>query len=278
MEQEQAWAYAEQADGLLCKETKIPSVHFKLTDSEPDIFTSKVGGIPYLPHDAQIPLDSRGRQMKLLAQFDCTLLHTLPDYPHEGMLQFWLTVQYPWEEWHITYHRQTDRTVTAEEVLAKTAPFIEGETGEFPVIDGGYGIEPEIRTESMSPCDERYGKLMCKYLYDLSEGSLIREWQDIDDLFDPRRGESSGHKLGGYQYDPQSWLNFRYEPDFDAKLGAEDERLLLFQLEYDHHLGRNWREGAKVIIGDCGVMHFFIQRSDLKALAFDKADFNWNCS
>ncbi len=278
MEQEQAWAYAEQADGLLCKETKIPSVHFKLTDSEPDIFTSKVGGIPYLPHDAQIPLDSRGRQMKLLAQFDCTLLHTLPDYPHEGMLQFWLTVQYPWEEWRITYHRQTDRTVTAEEVLAKTAPFIEGETGEFPVIDGGYGIEPEIRTESMSPCDERYGKLMCKYLYDLSEGSLIREWQDIDDLFDPRRGESSGHKLGGYQYDPQSWLNFRYEPDFDAKLGAEDERLLLFQLEYDHHLGRNWREGAKVIIGDCGVMHFFIQRSDLKALAFDKADFNWNCS
>ena len=194
------------------------------------------------------------------------------------MLQFWLTVQYPWEEWRITYHRQTDRTVTAEEVLAKTAPFIEGETGEFPVIDGGYGIEPEIRTESMSPCDERYGKLMCKYLYDLSEGSLIREWQDIDDLFDPRRGESSGHKLGGYQYDPQSWLNFRYEPDFDAKLGAEDERLLLFQLEYDHHLGRNWREGAKVIIGDCGVMHFFIQRSDLKALAFDKADFNWNCS
>lgn len=278
MDQEQAWAYADQADALLRKETEIPAVHFELTDSEPDLFTSKIGGIPYLPHDAQIPLDSSGRQMKLLAQFDCKLLADLPDYPHEGMLQFWLTVQYPWKEWHVTYHAQTDRTVTAEEVLAKTAPFIEGETGAFPVIDGGYGIKAEYCTESMGPCDERYGALMCKYLNDLSEGRVIREWTDLGDLFDPNSGESGGHKLGGYQYDPQSWLSFRYEPDFDAKLGAEDEWLLLFQLEYDHSLGRNWREGAKVVIGDCGVMHFFIQRSDLKARAFDKTDFNWNCS
>lgn len=54
--------------------------------------------------------------------------------------------------------------------------------------------------------------------------------------------------------------------------------MLLFQLEYEHKLGRDWREGAKVVIGDCGVMNFFIKRKDLKALDFDKVMYNWSCS
>lgn len=276
MDKEQIWEYAEKAAELVDEATETDALRFGLTDSEPDIFTSKIGGTPYLPHGAEIPADSAGRQMKLLAQFDCTLLEGLPDFPHTGMLQFWLNVKYPWEEWKITYHREIDRTVTEAEILAQIAPFTEGETGEFPVINGGYGIEPELVRESMSGSDERYGLLACKYLNDLTDGKYFEEYDDAYDLFDPEHG--GGHKLGGYLYDPQSWARYCYEPDAEIDLGTEEEALLLFQLRYEHGFGAHWADGAKVILGDCGVMHFFIRRKDLKALDFGKAWYDWNCS
>lgn len=276
MEEELIWEYAEKAAEMLDDATLTEALNFELIDSEPDLFTSKIGGTPYLPHGAAIPTDSDGRQMKLLAQFDCALLTGMPDFPHEGMLQFWLNVKYPWKEWKITYHKEIDRTVTEAEVLAQTVPFTEGETGEFPVIGGGYGIEPELVKESMSGSDKRYGLLVCKYLNELTDGKYFAEHDDAYDLFDPEPG--SGHKLGGYLYDPQSWVRYVYEPDADIELGTEEEALLLFQLEYEHGFGENWADGAKVILGDCGCMHFFIKRCDLKALRFDKAWYDWNCS
>ena len=73
---------------MLDEATKVNTVEFDLTDTEPDIFSSKVGGTPYIPHGVNAPADKDGREMKLLAQIDCTLLSELPDFPHEGMLQF----------------------------------------------------------------------------------------------------------------------------------------------------------------------------------------------
>ena len=39
-----------------------------------------------------------------------------------------------------------------------------------------------------------------------------------------------------------------------------------------------WREGAKVILGDCGVINFFITRKDLKALDFSRVRYRFSCS
>lgn len=278
MTDEEVMKYIEEAYEMFCNATEIPALSFELTETEPDIFSSKIGGTPYIPHEMEIPTDNDSRQMKLLAQVDCRLLAELPDYPHEGMLQFWLSVKYPWKEWRVVYHKTIDTSVTEAEILSKITPFIEGETGEFPVINGGYGIETQLVYEAMSNSDERYGNMIGKYLADLTEGKIFTDYDgDINELIDSEF-IGNGHKLGGYHYDPQSWTICRFDPNFKIDIGTEDEVLLLFQLEYDHKLGRDWRDGAKVVIGDCGVMNFFIKRKDLKALNFDKVMYNWSCS
>ena len=277
MTEDEAMEYIEQAEELLKKHTTIPAVEFHLTENEPDIFTSKIGGTPYLAKDMEIPVDTNGRQMKLLAQVDCELLSELPDYPHQGILQFWLSTEYPWEESMVIYHQNIDKSVAESEVLLKIQSFVDDETYDFPVIDGGYGIKTNLIHEAISTSDERCGKLICKYLYDLTDGKIYEEYENyIDDLESGELG--SGHKFGGYHYDPQSWSSYEYDPEFKSDIGTDNEMLLLFQLEYEHNLGKDWREGAKIVMGDCGVMHFFIRRKDLKSLNFDNVMYDWSCS
>lgn len=277
MDDDELFDLSDKAEQMLREETTVPVVLIELGDTEPDIFHSKIGGTPYIPHGFDIPVDKNGKQMKLLAQIDCKLLEGLPDYPHEGMLQFWLDTQYPWEEHKTVYHSTIDETVTEDEVRAKIDEFIEGETGSFPVIKGGYGIETELAEESMSGDDERCGKLLCKYMVELSGGRIIEEYDgSITDLFDI--DITNGHKVGGYIYDPQEWLRGHYDPDFVSDIGSDDEKLLLFQLEYEHGYGEHWADNAKVILADCGIMHFYIKRKDLKALDFDNVTYDWSCS
>ena len=51
--------------------------HIKITvvgeDPTLSIFDSKFGGIPYLPQDAKVPVDSEGVQLGLLAQINCRI-------------------------------------------------------------------------------------------------------------------------------------------------------------------------------------------------------------
>ena len=73
----------------ILQKTAIPYMKLQLTDTKPSLFDSKVGGIGYVPHDAKIPEDSEGTQLRLLAQIDCAEI-TLEDFPHQGLLQFWI--------------------------------------------------------------------------------------------------------------------------------------------------------------------------------------------
>ena len=107
-----------------------PVIRFTLDQSgEPGIFESKVGGTPYLPRDMAWPLDSKGCQLSLLAQIDCAALEGLPDFPHTGILQFFIGLddvfgidfddQVSQKDFRVLYHEMVDSSVTAEEVQAK---------------------------------------------------------------------------------------------------------------------------------------------------------------
>ena len=63
-------------------------MRLKLVDTTPGIAESKFGGRGYVPHDAAIPANGEGVQMRLLAQIDCRQI-TIPDFPTSGLLQFW---------------------------------------------------------------------------------------------------------------------------------------------------------------------------------------------
>ena len=112
----------------LLRRTEIPCMRLKLVDTTPGIAESKFGGRGYVPHDAAIPTNSEGVQMRLLAQIDCRQI-TIPDFPTSGLLQFWAinddltgcdfdnnTEQ---KDFRICYYETVDPTVTEEEVAAK---------------------------------------------------------------------------------------------------------------------------------------------------------------
>lgn len=81
---------AEQALKAVEKKTLTPCVRLELVDNRPSIFESKVGGIGYVPHDGTIPEDKKGRQLRLLAQLDCSQVVGIEDFPKSGLLQFWI--------------------------------------------------------------------------------------------------------------------------------------------------------------------------------------------
>ena len=139
----------EEEIKILCdeisKETEKPVMRLILTDEKPGLTESKFGGTPYLPHEMEVPRDADGNQLRLLAQIDCTKLKYLKDFPHTGLLQFWIEQDDAcgchWDNiysgskddggYRIIYHEIIDNTITEEDVLSKIEKLLEDEEDFF---------------------------------------------------------------------------------------------------------------------------------------------------
>jgi len=286
--------YAELAVEKLKNETRMPILHIDLTDTKTSIFESKIGGIPYLPKDEEIPLGKNGRQMKLLAQFNCKDFEPLKDYPHSGILQFWLTTDFAWEEYTVKFYGDNiDYSLTENDVIPRIADFVDGKDGCFPV-NGEYGVEFTPDEETISYHDERLKTLFCQYYTEIS-GEYISDPEDAGDevyeVFEEYTDDAFayGSKIGGYElrtqlvdyltYRPENydrtlrWSKYKqYISDIDIK--SDNEDLVLFQLDSHYSNSRDYR----VLWGDAGVAHFSITRGNLKAGNLEAVSFYWDCS
>ena len=56
--------------------------------NSPKLYESKFGGNPYLPLEANHPLDSQGKPMLLMAQINFSDVPSYENMPSQGMLQF----------------------------------------------------------------------------------------------------------------------------------------------------------------------------------------------
>lgn len=254
----------------ILQKTAIPYMKLQLTDTKPSLFDSKVGGIGYVPRDAKIPEDSKGVQLRLLAQIDCAEI-TLEDFPHQGLLQFWIlnddvsglnfddnTLQ---DTFRVLYFKEPDRTVTEKEVCEKVQDSSSNEEDYFPVR-GCYGLAFSAGVDTISSGDYRFENCIKKLVrqdYPEKAESLL---ENIDDFMDENGKDwGGGHKIGGYpgftQWDPRS-----SEDTHDA---------LLFQLDSD--MGADW----KILWGDCGIGNFFINWEKLKNCDFSDVLYTWDC-
>ncbi|MCM1227386.1 MAG: YwqG family protein [Clostridium sp.] len=261
------------------KETEIPCIGISLTETKPIVFESKLGGIGYIPHDGSFPTDSKGNQLRILAQIECEKIK-LDEFPDHGLLQFWImpddlygadfdnnTKQ---EGFRIVYHETVDTTVIEEEIKKKIIP------NEYEKIDddcmpvyGEYGLEFSDSTSFMTEHDFRYEKIFCKKYNALNPPKKIKSSYDIefriDDMedFDDEIDLSNafGHKIGGYpaftQWDPRS---------------DEKYDFLLLQLDSDFSA-----DNDKLMWGDAGICGFFINSEKLKALDFSDVIYSWDC-
>lgn len=223
-----------------------PCMKIKLTDTKPSIFESKIGGFGYIPHDKNFPTDSKGNQLRLLAQIECDKIQ-LDGFMKTGLLQFWvLNDDVSGMEWddqtkqngfRVIYYSEVDKTVTKEEIESKF-------------------VKNEFDDDNMLPVFRE-----CGMSFEKSENRYIDYYSDLSD---EEWSENAGHKVGGYPYFTQN------DPRDEKMLEYYD--FLLFQLDTD-----SFDNEDVVMWGDCGVGNFFINSEKLKNQDFSDVLYNWDC-
>ncbi|WP_160637247.1 DUF1963 domain-containing protein [Pseudoflavonifractor sp. 60] len=265
-------------------EYRVPCLPFALEKGETGITDSKADGVPYLPKDQPWPRDAKGTPLLFLAQINCTQLVPLPDFPHTGLLQFFVGADDLWGMdfdnmtntggFRVLYWETVDPSVTEADVAAKRPP-VPQEYGS-PVFQPCRILFGAPVQQGMTPGDFHFDILFVQKWnqkkpdqpieksWDIFE--LLDEEDDADALFayhDEDDEDNPFHQLGGFPYFTQ---NDPREEDYS------EMDVLLFQLDSDSSDRKDL-----VLWGDCGVGNFFISREALKRRDFSRVLYNWDC-
>ena len=117
------------------KRTAVESYEIKIVeDTNPDIFDSKFGGLPYWDMAMEYPVDKEQKKMMLLAQINFSEANLQDErLPEEGMLQFFISAsdgmygvdfENPDEQtnFRVIYHETIDESVTYEQIAEMDLP------------------------------------------------------------------------------------------------------------------------------------------------------------
>ena len=147
--------------------------YFGLTPSEkvPDIYSTKLGGVPYMPKGTEYPCGSDGKPLRLLAQLNFYEFPHLQYYPG-GILQFFCKDDFKFgmntkdpteqENFRIVYYDTiTDRENLLSEVEMPTIE--EQPFAAFPIIKGTALVPSEVKTDTLKLGDYRFEKLLLEF-------------------------------------------------------------------------------------------------------------------
>lgn len=255
------------------KRTEAEYYKINLVDEPTNIYSSKIGGLPYWEKDKEYPIDSKGNKLSLLAQINFEKENFDDErLPKTGILQFFIgdddlygcnfdDVQ---NDWRVIYHEKIKENISEEEINLMNIPT------NKTVEDGP--IEKNINSLAMKFIKEKCyittnsynfeslikNILMEKYNEEVTEKFLFFHFGDPEYEYIINSFEAFGHKLLGY-------------PDFyqsdTRKLDSKYDTLLL---QIDTDKGIMW--------GDSGVCNFFINNEDLKKKDFSNVLYNWDCT
>ena len=252
--------------------TILPTVTMQLTARDDlSLWQSKIGGEPYLPLDTAYPVDSNGNPLALLAQFNFAEIPSLPNFPDQGILQFYIAADDLYGMNFDDQQQQSDfKVLYFEQVIADAAQLkqdfseLEFDEDAYLPFAGQYSIEFNLTSQPISLGDFAFAPkiLGVEELYDFEDRFEGGDFED--DFIEPydEVASASGHRLGGYPYFTQT------DPrHYNEKV---QDYILLFQLDTDD-------AENEIMWGDSGVGNFFIHPEDLKNRDFSKVLYNWDC-
>lgn len=229
------------------------------------LWQSKFGGLPYLPKAFAYPSDADGNFLRLLAQFNFAELPAGTDFPHQGILQFFIAAdddlygldfddQFDQNQFRVVYFEQVS---TDDSELVTDFSFLAHDDSGLTPITGEYALHFELAEAPVSIGDANFAALIGREAYDEAEDADAF-YEAYDEQF-----SGAGHKLGGYPFFTQE------DPrEYQTELRPY---VLLFQMDTDNS------EGVDIMWGDSGVANFFIQPDDLKNKNFSRVMYNWDC-
>lgn len=252
--------------------TILPTVTMQLTASDDlSLWQSKIGGEPYLPLDTAYPVDSNGNPLALLAQFNFAEIPSLPNFPDQGILQFYIAAD---DLYGMNFDDQQQQSgfkvLYFDQVIADAAQLkqdfseLEFDEDAYLPFTGQHSIEFNLTSQPISLGDFAFAPkiLGVEELYDFEDRFEGGDFED--DFIEPydEVASASGHRLGGYPYFTQT------DPrHYNEKV---QDYILLFQLDTDD-------AENEIMWGDSGVGNFFIHPEDLKNRDFSKVLYNWDC-
>ena len=263
-----------------------PAVKFKVKKENTSVFDSKIGGVPYFPKDMEYPRGKEGdfkdQPLTLLAQLNLTELPNIPDFPAEGILQFFISsdgafgLSVAFESlnaeynYRVIYHSEivsdTDRLMSAEDIPQCSG----GEQQYLPFYDEYKLVVEAAEDMPVTMTDYRSGAALIRSYNELSSNPVERPWEIGDEISDTLYDMSERNYpqavMGGYP------LFVQDDPRIGT--GLEDYDTLLFGSDsiYDKE------NGITVSWGDAGTGMFLIRKEDLLARDFSKVLYNYDCA
>ena len=259
--------YQETAKEMMVADASVnASKEIKITDS-------KIEGIPYIPIGRKIPTNSKGQQFMFLAQINCEDLKGLEDFPQEGILQFWILGEdllgLDFDDYtnrdgfDVIYYEKIEDYYSEDEFVEMYNPY----KFDLKYMETLIASEPCKMKFSLEKQKESFNYELLDNLFKevLEEESLgfnekDKLYEEVEKLYDDEFYEEIvGTKCNGFPYFTQ------WEPRDDEQMKEYDTSL--FQID----------SGKEVMIGDSGVMHFFINREKLKNKDFSDIFYHWDC-
>lgn len=232
-----------------------------------ELWTSKVGGKPYLPLEVDYPHNENSEPLGFLAQFNLDELPKTNELPPTGILSFFIDMFefrckiFYFENVVKENARLWQNFDQFDKVTQDKLPFY---------MNPQFAVSFTLKQKPMGYSDFQFDKKV----FDDNQIDEISSTIYNSNLFD-----STGHHLLGYPYftqgDPRHYSFFKSQNPDDEFFSNDDEvswdYILLFQLDTQDF-------NTKCIMwGDSGVGNFFIHPKDLKHRDFSKVIFYWDC-
>ena len=259
--------YQETAKEMIVADASVnASKEIKITDS-------KIEGIPYIPKGKKIPTNSKEQQFMFLAQINCEDLKGLEDFPQEGILQFWVLGEdllgLDFDDYtnrdgfDVIYYEKIEDYYSEDEFKEMYNPYkfnlkyMETLIASEP-CKMKFSLEKQKESFNYELLDNLFKEVLEEESLGFNEKDKLDE--EVEKLYDDEFYEEIvGTKCNGFPYFTQ------WEPRDDEQMKEYDTSL--FQID----------SGKEVMIGDSGVMHFFINREKLKNKDFSDVFYHWDC-
>ncbi len=253
--------------------TDYIKLHLKYEENL-SLFTSKIGGLPYIPKNKEAILDSEGDPMYLLAQINCEELPKNNIYPPKGILQFFIQADdmYGLDEdanlglgHKVIYYETYDKTLTLEDVKNKYNLTKEKYDGLYDDLPHDRNrprkITFSLEKQSINCADYKFENYFLKK-YNQKFNTQIESIFDLSDEYSDYIYEKFcdyGSQIAGYPFFTQQDIR-----EYDYK----DYEILLLQIdEFEDYI--HW--------GSAGIANFFITKKDLENKDFSRVLYNWDC-
>ena len=239
---------------------------------------SKFGGLPYVSTDEDIPKDSNGNQLALLAQINCSNLPENTLYPKDGLLQFWISRNDDFglgnkKDYYVKYIKNIENNITKESILNKYKLLDEENSEEYSPFNKkntSFALKFEKGISTITSTDFLFEDIALKTIHELFPDENIEDlYDDLErDVFNTLFKAFNGveHAIGAYptftQWDPRN-------PEEKDAYGIT---LLQVESHWD-----NDSNSSGIMWGDSGVANFFINKEKLEHLNFEDVLFNWDC-